>query len=143
MKKKVINELKLVFDSDSRNESFARYAVSAFVSRVDPDTQEIADIRTALSEAVTNCIVHGYRGSEGKITVYIALYDDRSIKMTVTDKGCGIENIEEAKQPLFTTDQSGERGGMGLVIMESFCDNMRIRSEVGRGTSVTMLKRLK
>lgn len=143
MKKDVINGLRLVFDSDSRNESFARYALSAFVSRLDPCTEEIADMRTALSEAVTNCIVHGYKGKSGKIRVDIILYSDRSVRITVADRGCGIENIEMARQPLFTTDQSGERGGMGLVIMESFCDSLKIRSKLGAGTTVTMTKRLK
>ena len=142
MKKKLVNRMKTVFDSDSRNESFARYAVTAFIARLDPDVSELADIRTAVSEAVTNAIIHGYKGRGGNVTVDVSLYSDRSIKITVTDRGCGIEDIERAKLPLFTTDESGERGGMGFAIMESFCDKLKVRSTLGRGTSVTMIKRL-
>lgn len=143
MKKTVVNSVRTVFDSDSRNEAFARYAVTSFISRLDPDTEELADIRTAVSEAVTNAIIHGYKGSKGKVRLDVTLYDDRSIKITVSDKGCGIADIERAKQPLFTTDDSGERGGMGFVIMESFSDRLSVRSKVGQGTTVTMLKKLK
>ena len=143
MKKTVVNSVRTVFDSDSRNEAFARYAVTSFISRLDPDTEELADIRTAVSEAVTNAIIHGYKGSKGKVRLDVTLYDDRSIKITVSDKGCGIADIERAKQPLFTTDDSGEIGGMGFVIMESFSDRLSVRSKVGQGTTVTMLKKLK
>ena len=142
MKKELVNRMKTVFDSDSRNESFARYAVTAFIARLDPDVSELADIRTAVSEAVTNAIIHGYKGRVGNVTVDVSLYSDRSIKITVSDRGCGIEDIERAKLPLFTTDESGERGGMGFAIMESFCDKLKVRSTLGRGTSVTMIKRL-
>ena len=92
---------------------------------------------------MTNAIIHGYKGSKGKVRLDVTLYDDRSIKITVSDKGCGIADIERAKQPLFTTDDSGERGGMGFVIMESFSDRLSVRSKVGLGTTVTMLKKLK
>ena len=143
MKKGVLNRRKLELDSDSKNEAFARYTVTAFVSRLDPDTEELADIRTAVSEAVTNCIIHGYRGKSGKVTVSVTLYDDRSVKITVTDKGCGISDIEQARQPLFTTDESGERGGMGFAIMESFSDRFSVRSALNRGTTVSMVKVLK
>lgn len=143
MKKSVMNRMRTEFDSDSRNEAFARYAVTAFVSRLDPDTEELADIRTAVSEAVTNSIIHGYRGKKGKVTVTVTLHTDRSIKVTVADKGCGIPDIEQARQPLFTTDESGERGGMGFAIMESFSDSFKVRSAVGKGTTVIMVKRLK
>ena len=143
MKKGVMNRMKLELDSDSKNEAFARYTVTAFVSRLDPDTEELADIRTAVSEAVTNCIIHGYRGKSGKVTVSVTLYDDRSVKITVTDKGCGISDIEQARQPLFTTDESGERGGMGFAIMESFSDRFSVRSALNRGTTVSMVKVLK
>ena len=143
MKKGVMNRMKLELDSDSKNEAFARYTVTAFVSRLDPDTEELADIRTAVSEAVTNCIIHGYRGKSGKVTVAVTLYDDRSVKITVTDKGCGISDIEQARQPLFTTDESGERGGMGFAIMESFSDRFSVRSALNRGTTVSMVKVLK
>ena len=143
MKKTAVNYMKRIFDSDSRNEAFARYTVTAFVSRLDPTTDELADIRTAVSEAVTNSIIHGYKGTSGEIRLEAVIYSDRSVKITVTDKGCGIENIEMARQPLFTTDESGERGGMGFAIMESFSDSFRVRSRVGYGTKVSMIKRLK
>ncbi len=135
--------MKTVFDSDSRNESFARYAVTAFIARLDPEVSELADIRTSVSEAVTNCIIHGYKGGKGNVRVDVTLYDDRSVKITVSDRGCGIADIEQAKMPLFTTDESGERGGMGFAIMESFCDSLKVRSKVGQGTAVTMTKKLK
>lgn len=140
--KTINNTMKMVLRSDSRNESFARTAVTAFVSQLDPTTDELADIRTAVSEAVTNCIIHGYRGGEGKVTVDVKLYDDRTVRIAITDRGCGIEDIEKAKQPLFTTDESGERGGMGFVIMESFSDRLTVRSQPGKGTTVTMTRRL-
>lgn len=143
MKKTLINKMKTVFDSDSRNESFARYAVTAFIARLDPDVGELADIRTAVSEAVTNAIIHGYKSKEGNVIVEVRIYSDRSVRITVSDRGCGIENIEQAKLPLFTTDESGERGGMGFAIMESFSDRLNVRSAVGRGTTVTMTKKLK
>lgn len=143
MKKILTNKMKTVFDSDSRNESFARYAVTAFIARLDPDVSELADIRTAVSEAVTNAIIHGYKSKEGNVIVEVRIYSDRSVRITVSDRGCGIENIEQAKLPLFTTDESGERGGMGFAIMESFSDRLNVRSAVGRGTTVTMTKKLK
>ena len=143
MKHKMINEMKLVFLSDSRNESFARSAVTAFVSQLDPDTGELADIRTAVSEAVTNCIVHGYRGTVGRVTVDTKLYEDRSVRIRVSDKGHGIVDIEKAKEPLFTTDDSGERGGMGFAIMETFSDRLNVVSRLGHGTTVTMFKRFR
>ena len=132
MKRNCINEMKLVFPSDSRNESYARYAVTAFVAQLDPTTEELADIRTAVSEAVTNGIIHGSRGTRGNIQVEATLYEDRTVRIRVKDKGCGIEDIEKARQPLFTTDQCGERGGMGFTIMESFSDRLTVRSRPGR-----------
>lgn len=143
MKRKITNQMKMTFLSDSRNESFARGAVTAFVAQLDPKTDELADIRTAVSEAVTNCIIHGYRGRSGKITLETVLYDDRSVSIRVRDKGCGIEDIEKAKQPLYTTDESGERGGMGFAIMESFSDKLTVRSTPGKGTTVIMTRRLR
>ena len=142
MRRKSMNEMKLIFPSDSRNESYARYAVTAFVAQLDPTTEELADIRTAVSEAVTNGIIHGYRGMKGLIQVETRLYENRVVVIVVKDKGRGIEDIEQARQPLFTTDGSGERGGMGFAIMESFSDKLSIRSTVGKGTTVTMTKRL-
>jgi stage II sporulation protein AB (anti-sigma F factor) len=137
-----MNEIKLIFPSDSRNESYARYAVTAFVAQLDPTTEEIADIRTAVSEAVTNGIIHGYRGTKGFLQVDVRLYEDRTVVIVVKDKGHGIADVEQARQPLFTTDGSGERGGMGFAIMESFSDKLTVRSKPGKGTTVTMTKRL-
>jgi stage II sporulation protein AB (anti-sigma F factor) len=137
-----MNEIKLIFPSDSRNESYARYAVTAFVAQLDPTTEEIADIRTAVSEAVTNGIIHGYRGTKGFLQVDVRLYENRTVVIVVKDKGHGIADVEQARQPLFTTDGSGERGGMGFAIMESFSDKLTVRSKPGKGTTVTMTKRL-
>ena len=142
MRRTSMNEIKLIFPSDSRNESYARYAVTAFVAQLDPTTEEIADIRTAVSEAVTNGIIHGYRGTKGFLQVDVRLYEDRTVVIVVKDKGHGIADVEQARQPLFTTDGSGERGGMGFAIMESFSDRLTVRSKPGKGTTVTMTKRL-
>lgn len=143
MKRKAINEMKMIFLSDSKNESFARSAVTAFAAQLDPDMEELADIRTTVSEAVTNSILHGYRGTSGKISVEVKLFDDRSLRIRVSDRGCGIEDVEQAMQPLFTTDKSGERGGMGFAIMKSFSDSLSVKSKPGVGTVVTVTKRLK
>ncbi len=143
MKNNIINEMNLRFSSNSRNESFARYSVTAFVSQLDPDTEELADIRTAVSEAVTNSIIHGYREKDGKISVDVKLYSDRSVRIRVVDKGCGIPDIKKAMQPLYSGDPDGERGGMGFTIMESFSDKLKVHSVPSRGTSVTMIKKLK
>ena len=143
MTKKVVNELKIEFSAVSQNESFARSSVSAFVSQLDPTTSEIADVRTMVSEAVTNAIIHGYRGYEGKVTVTVKLYEDRTILLKVKDKGRGIEDIKKAMQPLYTTDTSGERGGMGFAIMKSFSDRLTVKSNLGVGTSISMIKILR
>ena len=140
--KKAVNDFTLVMPSNSENERFARLAVCGFVSHADPTIPELADIRTALSEAVTNCIVHAYREKPGKIYISVKYYSDRSIVLRIKDKGCGIADIEQCRKPLFTTDESGERGGMGFVIMETFCDKIRISSQLGKGTSVTLYKKL-
>ena len=143
MKNSVTNIMKLSFPSDSRNESFARYSVTAFAAQLDPDTEELAEIRTAVSEAVTNCIIHGYRGGQGKIIIETRLCADRTVKIKISDRGCGIEDIDQAMQPLFTTDRSGERGGMGFAIMESFGDKLKGVPKPGDGTTVTTTKQLK
>lgn len=143
MKGKVINRMKLEMDALPENERLARSCISAFVSRIDPNVEELSDIRTVLSEAVTNAVIHGYAGaSDGKVTVTAVLYSDRKIMMKVKDNGCGIADIKQAMQPLFTTDPSGERGGMGFAIMESFCNKLRVKSNPGKGTVVTMVKQL-
>lgn len=138
----VTNEIKLSFPSLSANESFARAAVAAFVSQLDPTATELADIKCVLSEAVTNCIVHAYRDCIGEVKINVSLRADRSICIEVKDKGAGIENIEEARQPLFTTGAAEERSGMGFTVIESFCDKVKIRSKPCRGTTVIMTKRL-
>ena len=142
MKSGIKNELRLEFSSVSENESFARYAVSAFAAQLDPTLSELADIRTVVSEAVTNAIIHGYRGPDGKVTVTVKLSEDGKITIKVKDKGVGITDIEQAMQPLYTSDDSGERGGMGFAIMRSFTDRLNVKSKPGAGTTVTMVKLL-
>jgi len=144
MKKKLINQMEISFPAISVNEGFARSAVASFCSQVDPTVDELADLRTAVSEAVTNAIVHGYRGKSGG-TVYITVknYDDRSVSVKIRDKGCGISDIRRAMMPLFTTDPEGERGGMGFSIMESFTDDLTVRSFIGKGTTVIMEKKFR
>ena len=140
--KRLINESEIVFLAVSENESFARMAVGAFCTQIDPTLEELSDIRTAASEAVTNSIVHGYKdGGNGKVYMRLKLYDDKTLKITVRDKGCGIENIPLAMTPLYSGDPSGERGGMGFSIMESFTDDLKVVSSLGKGTTVTMTKR--
>lgn len=137
---KAKNEFRMTVDSRSVNESFVRAAVAAFAAQLDPTVEEIADIKTAVSEAVTNCIVHAYRNCVGKIYIYAAIFDNSSIKVTVRDRGCGIEDIAQARTPLFST-LGGERAGLGFAVMESFTDKLTVRSKPGVGTSVTMIKK--
>ncbi len=144
-KGKVLNKIQFKFPALSVNEAIARATVAVFVSQLDPEVTELADIKCAVSEAVTNCIVHGYRHlehSEGMVTVNAAILEGRVLKIEIKDKGCGIPDISEARQPLFTTDAAGERSGMGFTVMESFTDAMRVTSKVGLGTTVTLYKRL-
>ena len=143
MKKTVLNEFSMKMAARSENERFSRSAVCGFVTLLDPTIPELADIRTALSEAVTNCIVHGYRGrEEGEIYISVKCYSDRSITVKIRDRGCGIADVEKCREPLYTTDESGERGGMGFAIMESFTDKMTVTSKLGVGTTVTLYKKL-
>ena len=135
----VKNEMKLEFLSRSANEAFARIAVAAFASQLDPTIEELADIKTSVSEAVTNAIVHAYDGREGIIKVHSKLYD-QWIEIEIMDTGVGIENVEEARTPLFTTKGNLERSGMGFTIMESFMDELKVESVVGLGTKVYMKK---
>jgi stage II sporulation protein AB (anti-sigma F factor) len=135
------NSVKLEFLSRSCNESFARAAIAVFASQLDPTLDELGDIKTAVSEAVTNCIVHAYPDTLGKISVTARLFADNSIEIVVRDRGRGIENIAAAREPLFTTGGE-ERSGMGFTIMESFMDNLKVRSVLGRGTTVTMRRRI-
>lgn len=139
---KLINEVKLTFPSRSANEGFARGVVAAFMSQADPTVDELADVRTAVSEAVTNCIVHGYANQIGKIGLQLRLYENGRMTVKITDWGCGIENVELAMTPLFTTGGE-ERSGLGFSVMESFCDKVRVRSKPGKGTVVTLEKYIK
>ena len=137
----VKNQMMIRFESRSVIEAFARMTVAAFVSQLDPTLEELGDIKTVVSEAVTNAIVHGYQDKVGYITMTVRLLEGGYVEIKVKDSGCGIADIEQARQPLFTTGDA-ERSGMGFTIMESFSDKLRIRSTVGRGTTVTMLRRI-
>ena len=138
---KFSNYMILEFPSKSSNEAFARSAVACFAAQLDPTMEELGDIRTAVSEAVTNCIVHAYRNEMGYITLGAKLYDTGEIQITVRDKGCGIPDVQQARQPMFTTGDAG-RSGMGFTIMESFMDKLKVRSREGIGTQVTMTKQI-
>ena len=136
------NEMKLEFVSKSSNESFARITVAAFAAQLDPTVEELADIKTAVSEAVTNCIIHGYENKIGIVKVVAKLKGEK-IFIEISDKGKGIEDIEMAKEPLYTTKPNLERSGMGFTIMESFMDKVEIESIVGLGTKIKMTKKIK
>lgn len=138
---KKINELKMIFDSRSVNESFSRMAVSAFSAQLDMTVEELGDIKTVVSEAVTNCIVHAYRNTIGKIYITCSVFEEGIVRITVKDKGCGIEDVEKAREPLYTS-VGGDRSGLGFSVMESFSDKLRVRSRVGVGTTVTIEKRI-
>lgn len=142
--KRIINEMKLRIPAKGVNESVARAVVTAFSCELDPTLEELADLRCAVSEAVTNCIVHAYRGvKEGTpcyIYISVRLYDTREITVEIADKGCGIEDVERARRPAFTTGEVGERCGMGFLVMESFCDSVNVRSKKNRGTTVLLRK---
>jgi len=139
---KSVNYLKCKFMSLSSNESLARSIASSFIIQLNPTITEVADVKCAVSEAVTNCIVHGYRGCVGEITMILTSYSDRSMKIDIRDKGCGIADIEQAREPLFTTSPESERSGMGISVMESFTDKLTVKSKPGHGTNVTMIKKL-
>ena len=141
--KKIINEMKLRLPARSINEGVCRSIISAFVAELDPTVEELGDLRCALSEAVTNSIVHAYRNEdEMNSFIYISarLYDNREITVEVSDNGCGIENVEEAMRPHYSSGGDGERCGMGFLVMESFTDGLKVKSRLGRGTSVLMRK---
>lgn len=138
-----LNEMKLRLPSLSVNEGAARAAVAAFCAQLDPSAADIADIKCAVSEAVTNCIVHAYKDTIGIIYITVRLCEGNLVRIEIKDKGCGIENVEEARQPLFTTDAANERSGMGFTVMESFCDKVRVFSGCKKGTTVTLFKYLK
>ena len=134
--------MKLTMDSRSINEGFSRVAVSAFIACADPNIEEITDIKTAVSEAVTNAIVHGYREKNGKIYITVSIFENNIIRIKIRDKGVGIEDIEKAMEPLFTTSDD-ERAGLGFAVMESFMDKLKVSSKVGFGTTVTMEKKIR
>lgn len=139
---KPLNEMRLKIESRSVNEAFGRAAVAAFASQLDPNIEEISDIKTAVSEAVTNCIVHAYADTVGPIYIWCGIYENGIIKIKIRDSGCGIENVKQAMEPLFTT-LGGERAGLGFAVMESFCDKVKVRSKKGTGTVVTLEKHIK
>ena len=132
---KPINQAQISFDSRSVNEGFGRAAVAAFLSQLDPTVADLTDMKTAVSEAVTNAIVHGYKDKRGTVYITVKLFENGMLR----DKGCGIPDIEKAMEPLFTTGGE-ERAGLGFAVMQSFCDSVRVTSAVGRGTSVTLTK---
>lgn len=139
---KKINELKMTFDSRSVNESFSRVAVAAFATQLDMTVEEMGDIKTVVSEAVTNCIVHAYRKTIGKIYITCTVFEEGVVRVKIRDKGCGIPDIEKAMEPLYTS-LGGDRSGLGFSVMESFSDKLIVRSKVGVGTTVTIDKKIK
>lgn len=139
---KKINELKMSFDSRSVNESFSRVAVAAFATQLDMTVEEMGDIKTVVSEAVTNCIVHAYRNTIGKIYITCTVFEEGVVRVKIRDKGCGIPDIEKAMEPLYTS-LGGDRSGLGFSVMESFSDKLSVRSRVGVGTTVTIDKKIK
>ncbi|MBR3680166.1 MAG: anti-sigma F factor [Oscillospiraceae bacterium] len=141
---KTLNEMKCTFPARSENESFARTMVCAFAAQLDPTVEELADLRTAVSEAVTNSIVHAYRGiSGGSIAVTVRLLPDSVIYVRIADKGCGIADIEKAMEPLYSSAPAEERAGLGFTVMESFTDKLQVSSKVGIGTTVIMRKKMR
>lgn len=138
---KCINEVKFTFPAKSANESFARGAVSAFLMQLDPTVSELSDIKTSVSEAVTNCIVHGYKQQGGTVYITVRILEDNVVIIKIRDKGCGIEDVEKAMEPLFTT-AGDERAGLGFAVMQSFMDSIRVSSKIGKGTTVTLKKKI-
>ncbi len=136
------NEMSLSFPSKSCNEAFARSVVSAFVMNLDPTVNELSDLKTAVSEAVTNCIVHGYKRQSGTIYIKGKIKNDNTVVIKIRDKGCGIADIKKAMEPLFTTAPEEERAGLGFAVMQSFCDKVKVKSELGKGTAVTLEKKI-
>lgn len=136
------NAMELTFLSTPQNESFARVVIAAFAVQLSPTVSDIADIKTAVSEAVTNAIVHGYEGTQGMVTMKAAI-DDRTLTVEISDKGRGIRNIQQAMEPFFTTHPEQERSGMGFAVMQTFMDSLHVDSEPGQGTTVRMRKRIR
>ena len=150
MKKEYINRIDFTLAAISQNESVARSLVGVAIASLDPTVEELADIRCAVSEAVTNAIVHGYKNGSGAVGAYgaarvyisVRLFADRSVEIEVRDRGVGIADVKRAREPLYTTDETGERSGMGFAVMEAFTDALHVSSRLGRGTRVTLFKRL-
>lgn len=142
MRKKALNKMQVKLPAISANESVCRAIVASFTAQLNPNIEEIADIKCAVSEAVTNAVVHAYRCQGGDLYISVTLYEGREIRMEIRDCGCGIPDVALARQPLYTTDTDGERSGMGFSVMETFCDRVTVSSRVGRGTRVTMTKKL-
>ena len=138
----ISNYTKIILPSYSKNEGLARMYVSAFASQLDPTIEEINDIKAAVSEAVTNAIVHGYRNTTGDITLQLRIINHDTLYIKISDKGVGIPDVKKAMEPLFTTCPEEERAGLGFAVMESFTDKLTVRSTVGKGTTVTMQKRI-
>lgn len=138
---KILNEVKFSFPAKSTNEAFARSAVASFVMQLDPTISELADIKTSVSEAVTNSIVHGYKNGGGVIYINVRITDSNVVIIKIRDKGCGIEDIEKAMEPLFTTG-GDERAGLGFAVMQSFMDSIKVNSKLNKGTTVTLKKKI-
>lgn len=136
------NHFYLKVPSKSANERFVRACVAAFCAQLDPTVEQLSDIKTAVSEAVTNCIVHAYRETLGNILVTCEILKDNVLRIKIRDKGCGIPDVKKAMEPLFTTGDEEERAGLGFAVMESFMDKIRVRSRVGHGTTVTLEKKI-
>ena len=139
---KMLNQVKITFASRSVNEGFARAALAAFLVQLDPTVPQLADLKTAVSEAVTNCIVHAYPDGIGPITLTAGLYENGLVRITVSDRGIGMEDVPKAMEPMYTTGDPAERAGLGFAVMQSFMDKVRVSSTPGRGTRVTLTKRL-
>ena len=139
---KFVNTMRITIPAMSRNEALARSCAGAFAAQADPTVEEMSDLRSAVSEAVTNCIVHGYRDRAGDIVMTLKLTEEGCIYIKIADKGCGIEDVEKAMEPLYSTASEGERAGLGFTVMEAFTDDLRVRSKLGKGTTVTMKKQL-
>ncbi len=139
---KIRNSARITFVSKSVNEAFARSVAGAFCTQLDPTIEQISDIKTAVSEAVTNCIVHGYPDSIGKIVMAMDILEPGTVRITITDRGKGIEDVKQAMEPMFTTGNRDERAGLGFAVMETFTDRLRVTSKPGKGTRVTMTKKI-
>ena len=137
-----VNEMRLDFLSCPANEAFARMVISAFVLPLNPTLEQLGDIKTSVSEAVTNAVVHGYRGQSGTIRMRASINEAGELQVEIIDNGCGIRDVREARQPFFTTMEDYERSGMGFTVMESFMDSVQVLSELGQGTTVRMKKQL-